>query len=102
MEDKEYENDIMPLIDDELDEATGGSTRSEMFAEVERQAKSEGRKVNLDIGTKETCICNYKYKWAKSSQKESTYNFWGIVVYTVYYDVKCYKCNKTWNRIIRK
>lgn len=85
--DKGVKPNIEELKDEELDDVSGGITN--MQEEIARSAaKAEGRTIQLD-SMNGTCIHNHKYKFASRKEKK----FAGIK----YYNVKCYKCGKTWD-----
>ncbi len=105
MEEKfDITNNAIPLEDDELDEATGGSGLSEKFEEVKAKANAAGYRCMLPAATIETCICDHRYKWAKDKNHNFTLkqNIFGETYskgYDTYYNIKCFRCAKTWNSI---
>lgn len=89
---------VLPLDDDELDAAAGGSDRwssASSYAEAKERAEADGRVYGMPTASF-TCACNHQYKYAKSKiLRTSAYDGDG---YYAYGDIKCYKCGKGWSK----
>ncbi len=82
---------IEPLDDDELDAAAGGffGTPPTMSPQEARaKAASEGRELSVPAQPGVKCDCFPGYYYAQSVGKQNNR--------TVYNNVKCYICGKTW------
>ncbi len=90
---------LQPLDDDELDAAAGGGfsddnmffNLTEKDAEVAKQARRDGRPYRLNAYAV-NCSCNAKYKYYRKNEY--------YLLVRAYSDVKCYKCGRTWKKII--
>ncbi len=90
---------LQPLDDDELDAAAGGGfsddnrffNLTEKDAEIAKQARSDGRPYRLNAYAV-NCSCNAKYKYYRKNEY--------YLLVRAYSDVKCYKCGRTWKKII--
>ena len=80
-------NGTWPLPDDEMDEVAGGTNA----ADVAAQAALDGRVVPMKPFNL-LCVCAAHNKWARSV------TFDGFT--ETHYDVKCYKCGKTWPTLV--
>ncbi len=96
MSDMEKKNGIETLSDDELDAVAGGemydmdpNSPELMKLRAYNDAKRDGRRERISDSTG-LCKCPLAYVFAKSVEK----TFGG----KTYYDVKCYKCGKTWKK----
>ncbi len=83
-------NGIEPIEENELDAVAGGwgeGPEEDAIKEAFFAARKDGRIIQLmdDTGL---CKCPIRYVFAQSSKK----TFLG----TTFYNVKCYKCGKTW------
>ncbi len=78
---------IEPVGDDELNSVSGGVSDKDAN-NAKEQAKSDGRTIMLQPLVAGLCVHNYQYKYAKTFTKSG--------LYWTYYDIKCYKCGKTW------
>lgn len=82
---------VLPLEDEELEAATGGTAGAGATSHTEAaaMAKEQGYKHNLPLGN-HLCVHNHNYKWAKTKHSEHMYK-------TVYKQIKCFKCGKEWD-----
>lgn len=79
---------VIPLGDDEMDDVAGGITKGQADT-AKTAANAEGRKYMLPRGN-HLCAHSNKYKWAKAAKVEEA-------GHTLYEDIKCYKCGRTWS-----
>ncbi len=80
---------VEALSDDELDAVAGGVS-DEDAKNAKKQAQADGRTMMLQPFVAGLCLHNYQYKYARSFDRSGL--FW------IYYDIKCYKCGKTWRK----
>ncbi|HBU11435.1 MAG TPA: hypothetical protein DEB31_01490 [Clostridiales bacterium] len=97
MDKKAMENGLDIIGDDELEAVSGGMSKEDK-AEVEKQARADGRTHKLPI-LNLLCMCNNDYKWARHKKMNELFDFGNVVVTltTTYSDIKCYNCGKTWD-----
>ena len=88
------DNEIQSVPDDEFENVTGGTNAKEVAA----QAAADGRTFQLPMGNwgDGLCLCAVHNKWAAKKETEKIGLGYGIT----YYDVKCYKCGKVWDKYI--
>ncbi len=83
---------IEAISDDELEAVAGGAGGGELtLAQAKEAAKAEGRKKQVPARASKPagkmCGCPVEWKFYKSAVRTN------IDQFTIYQDVKCYKCN---------
>ncbi|HBU11436.1 MAG TPA: hypothetical protein DEB31_01495 [Clostridiales bacterium] len=95
VEKKAMQSGIEPIEDEQLADVAGGNrifANDEEEAQAKEQAAADGRNYMLPP-MNFICVCSHKYKFSRT--KEMSY-LTKHMTCDVYWDIKCYKCGKTW------